>query len=80
VKNDDGLLECQDPNWTENSSSGYMNHYFRKSGPVGIEVGLDGYYWFVNNFGINFGLVLDIPFPNEFALNLDVQAGLAFQF
>jgi hypothetical protein len=62
-----------------NGNSGRVTHFFRKAGPVGVELGLDAYYWFINNFGINFGLTADILFPS-FLLNIDIQAGLAFQF
>jgi hypothetical protein len=60
-------------------SKGRVTHFFRKAGPVGVELGLDGYYWFIDNLGINFGLNVDVLFPN-FLLNIDIQAGLAFQF
>lgn len=53
--------------------------YFRKAGPFGIELGIDGYYWFADSFGFNFGVILDALIP-KFALNLDVQAGIAFRF
>jgi hypothetical protein len=53
--------------------------YFRKAGPVGVELGLDGYYWVVDNFGINFGLIAGILFPT-FALNFDLNVGLALRF
>jgi hypothetical protein len=78
----EGELICNQDNVTDQGWNGEDwkgTHFFRNAGPVGIELGLDGYYWFVNNFGINFGLDIDLPFP-KFALNIDVQAGLAFQF
>ena len=54
-------------------------NFFRKSGPFGIELGLDGYLWFVDNFGINFGLIADVLMP-DFVLNFDIQAGIAVRF
>ncbi len=54
-------------------------NFFRKSGPFGVELGLDGYVWFVDNFGLNFGLLADVLMPN-FVLNFDIQAGIAVRF
>ena len=53
--------------------------FFRKAGFLGVELGLDMYYWFTKNVGLNIGTIFDIAFP-KFAVNLDVQAGLAFKF
>jgi hypothetical protein len=53
--------------------------YFRESGQFGMEVGLDSYIWFVNNFGLNIGVMIDVLVP-DFALNIDFQLGLALRF
>ncbi len=53
--------------------------FFREAGKFVIEAGIDGYIWFVNNFGLNVGIIADIYIP-EFALNFDFQLGVALRF
>jgi hypothetical protein len=79
---EDGEIIC-DPDdvdedgWTgENAIS---QNFFRKSGPFGIELGLDAYYWFIPQFGINFGLMADALMP-DFVLQFDLSLGFAFRF
>jgi hypothetical protein len=52
--------------------------YFRKSGFVAIELGLEQYLWVIKNFGIHIGLVFDVLVP-DFSVNGDVQLGVAFR-
>ena len=61
---------------------GRITHFFRQVKGFDVELGMDGYYWFIDNFGINFGVTLDGIFgPTGIIIpNIDIQAGLAFQF
>ena len=72
--------QCADPaGWYLDANDIIKRNGFRKSGFLGVELGLDMYYWLHKNVGINLGAIFDIAFP-VFALNLDVQAGVAFRF
>lgn len=64
-------------NW--DASDQEATTYFRRAGLFVAELGIDGYYWFVPAFGLNFGLLVDILAP-DFALNFDVQIGIALRF
>ena len=68
-----------DSNGGWDGSDATAQNFFRKSGPIGVELGVDGYVWFVDNFGLNFGLIADVLFPS-FVLNFDIQAGIALRF
>ncbi|MBW2277381.1 MAG: hypothetical protein JRF63_07805, partial [Deltaproteobacteria bacterium] len=77
---DDDALEEDDGsyNW-DNATDAIDKAYFRRSGMFVAELGIDGYYWFAPAVGLNFGLLVDILAP-EFALNFDVQVGIAVRF
>jgi hypothetical protein len=66
-----------DGNW--DNSEPVSKPFMRRAGLFMAELGIDGYYWFVPAFGLNFGLLVDVLAP-EFALNFDVQVGLAVRF
>ncbi|MBN2804296.1 MAG: hypothetical protein JXR91_14470 [Deltaproteobacteria bacterium] len=68
---------CASANWATNDS--VDKNGFIKSGFLGVELGLDMNYFFVKNFGLNFGAIIDVVFPT-FAANLDIQAGIALRF
>jgi hypothetical protein len=52
---------------------------FREAGKFSAELGLEMYFWFGKYVGLNFGLIFNLLAP-DFALNGDVQGGLAFRF
>ena len=81
---EEGELVCKedsldDGNGGWDGSDATAQNFFRKSGPFGIELGLDGYYWFVDNFGINFGIIVDVLMPNV-SVNVDFKLGPAIRF
>lgn len=84
VEDDEGDLSC-DPDVLDSSDEWdpgegvEASHFFRHAGPFGIELGLDGYYWFTANVGLNFGLVADLLLP-DMALNFDLNALMSFRF
>ena len=81
---DEGELVCKedtldDSNGGWDGSDAAPQNFFRKSGPFGIELGLDGYVWFASHFGLNFGIIVDILMPT-FAGNIEVKLGPALRF
>jgi hypothetical protein len=71
---------CYNDNWYEADPPDVMTRNgFRKSGFLGVELGLDTYFWLTKNFGFNIGAMLDVLFPT-FALNADIQGGVALRF
>jgi hypothetical protein len=72
----DSLEPGPDGELTWDMASGEDRAYFRKAGYFVGELGLDSYVWFNEFLGLNFGVVADVLAP-EFAVNFDVQAGLA---
>jgi hypothetical protein len=76
----DAVEENDDGEWVWNGEDNSVERdYFRQAGYFIIEAGLEGNYWFTDNVGLNFGLVADMLVP-EFALNFDLQVGLALRF
>jgi hypothetical protein len=77
--NPNGIVcDPQYPKWWETGDYIQRNG-FRKAGFLGVEVGLDMYFWVSKSFGFNLGTIFDIPFPT-FAVNLDLQGGIALRF
>ena len=63
----------------ENSVQGtWEQTYFRKSGFIAIEAGIEQYLWVTKLIGIHLGIVFDVLVP-DFAVNGDVQLGVAFR-
>ena len=58
----------------------YDQTYFRKAGYFVGELGLDLNLWVIRNFGVNIGIAVDFLAAPNFAINGDVQAGVAMRF
>ncbi len=69
-----------DPNIPGSTRNYYMQKYFRKAGYVVAEVGLDQYFWFTKNVGLNIGIMFDALFAPNFAFQGDFQLGVAARF
>ncbi len=54
--------------------------FFRKAGLFVVEAGLESYVWFGEHFGLNVGVLADMLVGDNFALNFDLQLGLATRF
>ena len=58
----------------------FQSAYFRKSGYLAMELGVDQYLWFHRNAGIHLGVVLDVLAIGNVALHGDIQLGMATRF
>jgi hypothetical protein len=59
--------------------SKWKHSYFKRSGFLVGELGVDAVIWFGNKIGLNIGLAFDIYFP-DLALNGDFQVGPMMRF
>ncbi len=70
---------ADDPN-SPTGKNYYDQTYFRTAGYFVGEVGMDMIFWAIRNFGINLGIAFDFLAAPNFAINGDVQAGVAMRF
>ena len=56
----------------------YEQSYFRKSGFLAVDLGIEQNLWFTKNLGLNIGITFDALFP-KFAVNGDIQLGFALR-
>jgi hypothetical protein len=58
----------------------WQSTYFRKAGYFAAEFGVDQFFWFHKNVGLNLGVVFDVLLLDSFAFHADVQLGVAARF
>lgn len=77
----DVLEQNEDGDWVWNRVDDVQEEaFFRKAGLFIVEAGLESYVWFGDHVGMNVGLLADMLVGDAFALNFDLQLGLAFRF
>ncbi len=64
---------------TDTDPDNWKHAYFKRSGFLVAELGLDLNFWLRNKIGLNFGVMFDLYFP-DLALNADVQFGPVMRF
>ena len=74
----DSVIRPDDKSW-DGVSEEVEKAYFRQAKAFVAELGFEIYVWFTDLVGLNIGLMTDLYVPT-FALNGDVQLGLAFRF
>jgi hypothetical protein len=80
INESDLTYTCSPLDWYEQDSSyAVTRNGFRKSGFLGVELGVDANFWLTKNFGLNLGVMFDVLFPT-FAFNMDFQGGVALRF